>query len=182
MEKNALILIDMVNDFVTGKLKCDRAKAIIPNLQKLVESARKNNVPVIYANDAHEEGDIELSVWGEHAMKGTKEAEVIPELEPHENDIIIEKTTYSAFYNTNLEDELRNRGVENLVVTGLHTNICDRHTSADAFFRGFRVTLVEDAAEAFDEKSHAEGVEYIKTNYGSRIVKTDDLLREWENS
>jgi nicotinamidase-related amidase len=63
--KAAVIVIDMLNDFVTGKLEAKRAKHIIPNLKRLVEAARKNNVPVIYSNDAHYPQDVEVTrKWG----------------------------------------------------------------------------------------------------------------------
>jgi nicotinamidase-related amidase len=57
MVDKAIILVDMLNDFVTGKLECERAERIIPNLQELVEVARMKNVPVVYSNDAHYEND-----------------------------------------------------------------------------------------------------------------------------
>ena len=52
----AVVVIDMLNDFVTGKLEVKRTKYIIPNLKRLVEAARANNVPVVYSNDAHYRG------------------------------------------------------------------------------------------------------------------------------
>ena len=79
----------MLNDFVTGKLEAKRAQRIIPNLNRLVETARENKVPVIYSNDAHYPQDVEVTrKWGNHAIKGTKGAEVIPELNPTEIDYI----------------------------------------------------------------------------------------------
>jgi nicotinamidase-related amidase len=69
----------MLNDFVTGDLKCERANCIIPKLKKLVEAARKHGIPVIYSNDAHYPQDVEVvAKWGKHAIKGTKGAETIP--------------------------------------------------------------------------------------------------------
>ena len=104
MENKAIIIIDMLNDFVTGKLEAKRAKHIIPNLKRLVEAARKNKVPVIYSNDAHYPQDVEVTrKWGKHAIKGTKGAEVIPELKPAEKDYVVEKRTYSSFYETGLD-------------------------------------------------------------------------------
>ncbi len=83
MEKNktAILVVDMLNDFVTGALKCDRGLAVVPNIAKLLQGARKAGVSVIFCNDAHVKGiDRELKLWGEHAIAGTKGAEVIPEL------------------------------------------------------------------------------------------------------
>ena len=93
-----MILVDMLNDFVNGKLEVKRTKYIIPNLQRLVEAARRNDVPVIYSNDAHYPQDPEVvEKWGKHAIKGTKGAEVISELKPSEKHYIVEKRTYSGF-------------------------------------------------------------------------------------
>ena len=82
MDKNktAILVVDMLNDFVTGALKCDRGLAIVPKTAELLDSARKNGIPVIFSNDAHLKGiDHELKLWGDHAIAGTKGAEVIPE-------------------------------------------------------------------------------------------------------
>lgn len=178
-KSEAVLVIDMLNDFVTGKLRCERADRIIPNLKKFLAEARKQEVPVIYSGDAHLKEDFELSVWGEHAMKGTKSAEVIPELKPEESDYVFEKRTYSAFFETGLDQHLRSLNVTKLYITGLHTNICDRHTSADAFFRGYNLVIVQDCVDAFDEKAHAEGLEYLKTNYGAEIKTVEEVIKAW---
>ena len=110
MAKTAVILVDMLNDFVTGALTCERAVAIVPQLEKLVAEARKKDVTVIYSNDSHLKGiDRELELWGDHAIAGTPGAEVIPELTPQEGDFVIPKRRYSGFFQTDLQlllDEL----------------------------------------------------------------------------
>lgn len=104
MNNKAVIIIDLLNDFVTGDLKSDRAERVIPKLKKLIEAARKHNIPVIYSNDAHYPHDVEVvEKWGKHAIKGTKGAEIIPQLKPTEKDYIVEKRTYSGFYETGLD-------------------------------------------------------------------------------
>ena len=61
----AILVVDMLNDFVTGALKCERGLAIVPKLTKLLDSARKSGVKVIFCNDAHVKGvDHELKLWG----------------------------------------------------------------------------------------------------------------------
>jgi nicotinamidase-related amidase len=177
---DAVLVIDMLVDFVTGKLRCERASRIIPNIKKLLEAARRHGMLVVYVGDAHLKGDKELELWGEHAMAGTRGAEVIPELEPWEGDYVLGKRTYSAFHETGLDMLLRSRGVDRVIITGLHTNICDRHTAADAFFRGYRIVVVEDGVEAFTEKDHLEGLEYLRKIYGAGVKKTEDVIREWE--
>lgn len=173
---SAILVIDMLNDFVTGKLKCDRAKNIIPNLKKLIEFAREKKVPVIYCNDSHLSVDGELKLWGPHAIRGTEGAQVISELKPDENDFIVNKRTYSAFFETGLDPLLRDLGVDTVIITGLHTNICDRHTAADAFFRGYKIVVAKDAVEAFTEKDQVEGLEYLKANYKASIKTVNEII------
>ncbi len=178
--KMAVIVIDMLKDFVEGSLKCERAKRIIPNLKLLLEEARKKGVPVIYSNDFHRPGvDEEFSLWGPHAVMGTEGAEVIEELKPADTDFIVPKRRYSGFFATDLDILLRELKVDTVAITGLHSNICVKHTSADAFFRGYRVVVPEDGVESFTEEDHRWGLEYIKKNYGGRIVTVSDLIKEF---
>ena len=174
----AVLVVDMLNDFVTGKLKCERAQPIIPNIRRLNNAARKNDVEVIFVNDAHLPTDYELKVWGPHAMKGTPGARVIPELKPKKIDHVIEKRTYSGFYETGLDPLLRDLDVKNLYLTGLHTHMCARHTAADAFFRKYGLVAVEDGLQAFTEKDHQEGLAYFP-NYNAKVKKTDEIIGEW---
>lgn len=179
-----MIIIDMLNDFVTGELRAERASMVIQPLRKLVEAARKHGIPVIYSNDAHYLGDFEVvHKWGGHAIKGTPGAEVIPELEPKKQDFIVEKRTYSGFYETGLEPLLRSLykggGVKTVVLGGLHTNICVRHTSADAFFRGYKIVVAEDGVEAFTEEAHREGLKYLKDVYNAETKKVDEIIKKF---
>jgi len=180
MPKKAVIIIDMLNDFVTGDLKCERAERIIPNLKRLIEAAREKGVPVIYANDAHYPEDFEVvRRWGKHAIKGTPGAEVIPELKPAEKDYIIEKRTYSGFFETGLDSLLRSLGVETVILCGLHTHICVRHTAADAFFRGYKIVIAKDGVESFTEKDHVEGLNYLRDVYGAELKSVDEIIGEF---
>ena len=179
MTGKAILVIDMLNDFITGSLKCDRAKKVIPNIKKLVEDARKHNIPIIYCNDAHLKVDSELKKWGEHAIKGSKGAQIIPELEPNENDYVLEKRTYSSFYETGLDTLLRNLSINAVIITGIHTNMCDRHTAADAFFRGYRIIVASDGVEAFTAKDHVEGLEYMKNVYNAEIKSVDEIINDF---
>lgn len=180
--REAVLVVDMVNDFVYGKLKTERAQWIIPNIRRLLEAARKTGRPAVYVGDAHLPTDPEIPVWGEHAMKGTEAAQTIPELAPQSGDHVLEKRTYSAFHETGLDLLLRGLGVDTVVITGLHTNICDRHTAADAFHRGYRVVVPEDCVQALSDEDHRSGIEYLKMAYGARITSADQLTAEWERA
>ncbi len=191
--KSALIVIDLANDFVyPGGVIADaggaeyqsKAQAIIPTLKRLTAAARKAGITVVYATDAHTTGDAELRKWPPHAMKGSREAEVVSDLAPEPGDVVLEKTTYSPFVSTDLDRELKARGIERLYVTGLHTDCCARHTSGDAFQRGYDLVWVTDALQAFSDEAHQAGLEYFKTWYATepdrQLRTTDQLVTEWE--
>ncbi|MEM0253420.1 MAG: isochorismatase family cysteine hydrolase [Candidatus Bathyarchaeia archaeon] len=185
LERMCILIIDMLNDFVTGSLKCERAQRIIPNLRRLVEAARKFSVPIIYCNDAHYPVDFEVvNRWGVHALKGSEGAEVIPELKPTEKDFIVEKRVYSSFYETGLDPLLRSlyngEGVKTVVLCGLHTNICVRHTAADAFFRGYRIVVAKDGVEAFTQEDHEQGLRYLEYVYNAKLMSVDEIIEEME--
>ncbi|MBC7343451.1 MAG: cysteine hydrolase [Clostridia bacterium] len=180
MAKKAVIVIDMLNDFVTGSLKCDRAQRIILPLKRLIESARAKGIPVIYSNDQHYKGiDKELSLWGDHALAGTKGAEVIEELRPAEGDFIIPKRRYSGFFQTDLHLLLRELGVDTLIITGLHANMCVRHTSADAFYWGYHILIPRDGTEAFTEEDYVGGLDYLAKVYGAEITSVEEIIKEF---
>jgi len=177
--KTALIVVDMLNDFVTGVLKCERASRIIPNIQRLLDFARKKGVPVIYANDTHLLGvDKEFEIWPPHAVVGTKGAEVIDELKPVQGDYIIQKRRYSAFYGTDLDLLLRELYVDTLILVGLVTNVCIQHTAADAFFRGYQIIVPEDCVETLTEEAQKSGIEYLKMIYGCKITNVHELMKK----
>jgi len=181
MPGSAVLVVDMLNDFVIGTLKCERANRIILNIKKLVEKAREKGVPVIYVNDAHlPKGDKEFNVWGVHAVKGTKGAEVIEKLKPRGSDFVVDKRRYSGFYETALDSLLRELDVDTVILVGIHTNCCIKHTAADAFFRGYKIKVPENAVEAFSDKEHKFGLEYMKKFYHATITDVKKILGEME--
>lgn len=190
--RSAVLVIDMANDFIHpggviadagGAEYQERARAIIPRLGRLLEAAREAGVPVIYATDAHLPGDSELRKWPPHAMKGTRQAEIVEELRPVEGDFVLEKQTYSPFLSTDLESILQQNGVNRLYVAGLHTDCCARHASGDAFQKGFDLVWVTDALQAFTDEAHEAGLEYFKAWYATdpdrQLQTTDQVVAEW---
>ncbi len=176
-EKTVILVVDMLNDFVTGALACDRGKAIVPKTAELLKAARENNVPVVFCNDAHLKGiDHELKLWGDHAIVGTEGAQVIPELELCEKDYVVPKRRYSGFFHTDLELLLKELGTETVIMTGLHAHMCVRHTSADAYCLGYEVVVASDATDSFTEQDYISGIEYLKTVYGAKVFKVDELI------
>lgn len=179
-DRTAVIIVDMLNDFVTGSLRCDRAQRIIPPMQKLVSEARAKGVYVIYSNDAHIKGiDKELELWGDHAIAGTPGAQVISEIAPAEGDFVIPKRRYSGFYGTDLEILLDELNVNTVIITGLHAHMCVRHTAADAYYRGYNIIVPTDGVESFTEEDYLAGIKYLKEVYGAQLTTVDDLVKQF---
>ncbi|HXY30435.1 MAG TPA: isochorismatase family cysteine hydrolase [Gemmatimonadaceae bacterium] len=191
--RSAVIVIDLANDFVHaggtiadagGPAYQQRAKGIIPKLAKLLAGARDNDILVVYTTDAHTPADDELRKWPPHAMAGTPQASIVAELAPHPGDVVLPKRTYSPFVSTEIDRILRERGITRLYITGLHTDCCARHTSGDAFQRGYDLVWVTDALDAFTEDAHRSGLEYFKAWYATdekaQFKTVDQLLKEWQ--
>ena len=179
-KKTAILVVDMLNDFVTGALKCERGLAIVPKTAELLNAARKHGVKVIFCNDAHIKGvDHELKLWGEHAIAGTPGAQVIPELNVCDADYIVPKRRYSGFFHTDLDLLLRELGVDTVIMTGLHTHMCVRHTSADAYCLGYNVVVASDATDSFTQEDYDGGIKYLKEVYGARVATVDELIKEF---
>lgn len=189
----ALVLIDMAHDFVDeggvianagGADYRRRARAIVPNLERLVEAARATGVTVIYATDSHTPEDVELRKWPPHAMRGTHWAEILPEIAPQDGDIVLPKTTYSAFTSTDIDAILEDRSINTIYMTGLHTDCCCRHTSGDAFQKGYDLVWVTDALQAFTEEAHQGGLDYYKMYYATdpdrQFKRTDEVTASWQ--
>ncbi len=190
--KCAIILVDMARDFVEeggfianagGAEYREKAKAILPPLAKMLDAARNAGVTVVYSTDCHNPDDLEMRKWPPHSMKGTEWAEIVSELEPQNGDLMIPKTTYSGFQSSNMEDQLRSRGIETLYITGLHTDCCCRHTSGDAFQKGFGLVWVTDALQAFTDEAHESGLEYYKAWYATdpdeQFKTSDQVVADW---
>jgi nicotinamidase-related amidase len=178
----AVLVNDMLDDFVHGSLRSNRAFQIVPKLRTLLDAARANDIPIFYCNDEHEISDPEIKIWGPHAIKSTPGSRVIHELEPQTTDFIVSKRSYGSFDNTNLERLLRTiyrgQGANTLIITGIHTHICVKHTAYGGFIRGFNIIILEDSVTAFTKENHRSGLQYIKENYGATIKRTSQLLKE----
>lgn len=174
----ALIVVDMLRDFVDGTLANPRAQQIVEPVGRLLDHARREGWVVVFSNDAHEPDDPELAVWGEHAMAGTLGAEVIEELRPlpGERELVSPKRAYGAFDGTGLDERLRALGVDEVVIAGQHTHICVRHTAYGALIRGYAIAIPRDAVCAFEGVAEEEALDYLHDVYGARITTVDELV------
>ena len=177
--KTAVIIIDMINDFVSGAFKNKRASKIIPSIKVLLDHARKQKVLVIYATDAHLPGiDPEFSVWGRHAETGSWGAEIVDELKPRKGDFRVYKRKYSAFQGTDLDQLLRELKVDTVILAGVVTDICIQHTAADAFFRGYKIVVPKDCVEAVDAPTQEAAIRFLRKAYGPEITTSKELLKK----
>lgn len=175
--KCALVVIDELGNPEGGMLESVLLQPTL-NTAKLAEAARANDIPVIFTNDAHIKGlDRELDLWGEHGIAGTEEAQTSPQLKLQKGDFVIEKRRYSAFFQTGLRLLLDELGVDTLICCGFDTNICVRHTVADAYFNNFNVIVVGDATATFLVGDQEDGLEYMKTCYAAKVVSTGEAQK-----
>jgi nicotinamidase-related amidase len=182
--KTALVVLDMLNDFVDGTLANPAAEPIIETIDRLADAARdRDDWVVVYANDAHKAGDVEFEVFGEHALAGSPGAEVVPALTPEGDDIVVPKRFYSAFTETDLDATCRVHNIGKMVIVGQHTNCCCRHTTYDAFLRGIEVAVVSDATCMFEpmtgdryDDAQQEALSYLATFYNSQVLEAAALL------
>jgi nicotinamidase-related amidase len=177
--RRALVVIDMLEDFVHGALANPNALGIISGIAELADAIRTEGGLVVFANDAHLPGDYEEALWGQHALAGTPGAAVIAELAPKEADIILPKRFYGSFYETGLDSILRQNGIAGIVLAGQHTNTCVRHTAYEAFCRGYAISVSDDCVAMFGDmtaeeylKAQGEALAYLAGTYGVTVVST----------
>jgi nicotinamidase-related amidase len=144
----ALVIVDMLWDFVDGRLANPAATPTIERIGALAKAARRRKDWMV-VNDAHHPGDVELRLFGEHAMVGTPGAQVVEELVPAGGDIVVPERYYSAFTQIDLAATCLVQDVGRVVIVGQHTDCCVRHTSYDAFLGGFEVVVPADATAVF---------------------------------
>lgn len=192
-------------------LALERGMLLVPRIRKLQEAFVRAGLPVIYATDRHLEGDYELMKWGPHSMKGTRGSEIVEGLV--KNDVLVlernwkpsdlrrvkksqlvfevEKGSYSGFTDNggkptaldSLLKRLRFKPGDELYITGVHTNCCDKHTAADAWFRGYVPVMVKDCTDAFDDPEgklgmgHERALSYESYWYNAEVESSVEVAR-----
>jgi nicotinamidase-related amidase len=170
--KKALIIIDLLNDFVSegAPMAVPNINTIIGPIKGEIEKARRGNYPVIFLCDCHDEDDREFKLFPPHARKGTAGANVIDELKPEGTDILVRKSSFSGFYDTVLDETLKKLSVGKLIITGTVTNICVLYTAIDAIMRGYEVDIVEDAVIGLNETDHKYALGQMRDLFKINIV------------
>lgn len=175
LNKTAVIVVDMQNDFGAKGGMFDRAgidisgiRAVVPRVQAALTAARAASLPIIYLKmafkpDMSDAGPVTAPNLIKHAplrvgrvvtapdgspsrilIRDTWNTDIIPELRPEADDTVVYKSRFSGFYRTDLDDVLKRRGVEALIVTGCTTSVCVESTVRDAMFRDYSCIVLED--------------------------------------
>ncbi len=176
--KKALLVIDVQNEYFTGKLKVTYPNDSLDNILKVMEHARENNMLIIIVQHTGNNGHT--------FIKNSNEWEIHPSILKKSYDYIIEKTKPSSFYNTNLEEILKKENVEGLVISGYMTQMCCDTTARDAFHKGYEVEFLSDATGTIDVSNEVGTISsknlhlaaLIAQSLGfSKVVSTEEWIR-----
>ncbi|SER40992.1 cysteine hydrolase family protein [Salisediminibacterium halotolerans] len=182
----ALIVIDYTNDFVAdnGVLSCgEPGQAIDGRLAELMALFIDTEDYIVLAADKHEQDDRyhpERLLFPPHNLTGTSGRELYGEFGQFVNRLDqnqqsfyywMDKTRYSAFAGTDLELKLRERGITELHLTGVCTDICVLHTAVDAYNKGFDIVVHKDAVASFDETGHEWALNHFANTLGAQVVE-----------
>ncbi|MFC1474921.1 cysteine hydrolase family protein [bacterium] len=173
MSKKALLVIDMLNDFVDpeGALYVgDTVKNIIPEIQKKIAQYRSDKDQIIYVCDNHDEDDREFELFPKHGVAGSRGAEIYKDFRPEPDDIIIHKKRFSSFYNTKLDEVISENDIDTLELMGVCTNICILYTCADAHDRDLKVIVDRRCVDTFDRSAHEFALKEMDRVLGAKII------------
>lgn len=204
LDRTALIVVDMQNAFASvggmldlAGIDVRPARDVIANASLVVEAARRAHLPVVYLTigyppDLSTAGGVdspnpqkELALClmrerpelrGKLLTFGTWDFEIVPELAPSPGDVVIVKSRYSGFFGTALDSVLRSRGVRNLLMVGIASNVCVESTLRDAYFLEYWPVMVADATMPAGSRAIQEATEYnVKTFFGW-VANSEDLV------
>lgn len=160
VKKSALMVIDMQKFFLNPEsptFTCGGV-AVLPNIKKLIKAFRSAGRPVIFTRHVHHPDKLDAGImgwwWEGMCKEGTEESEVHDEIKPLPGEKQILKHRYSAFYNTDLETILRCLKIEDLVISGIMTNMCCESTARAAYYRDYRIFFLADGTGSINEEMH----------------------------
>jgi nicotinamidase-related amidase len=177
---SALLVVDMQMFFLdpaSPTYTCG-GPAALPAIKRLVTAFRAAGRPVIFTQHVHHPSGSDLGImdwwWEGRCLQGSEASEIHSELGPLSGEKIIIKHRYSAFYNTDLETVLRCLRIEDLVISGIMTNLCCESTARDAYFRDYRVFIPADGTGTITEEMHLASL--LNMAFGFAFVTTGDRL------
>jgi nicotinamidase-related amidase len=185
-DSTAVVVVDMQNGFChpDGSLYAPASEEAIEPVQAVLEAGREAGTSVVFTRDVHPPEQFdgnhyydESDRWGEHVLEGSWEAEIVSDLEVREEDHVVVKHTYDAFYRTDLEGHLDTHGIDDLLICGTLANVCVLHTAGSAGLRDYRPVVVRDAL-GFIEEGHREyAVEHADWLFGESTTLADVEFR-----
>jgi isochorismate hydrolase len=173
MNRAAVLLIDC-QEYFRGLLA-----PILDNITEVIRAAREAQIPLFFTQHGHssDEGPNMLGAWwADIIMKDTPEAQLVPELGITKSDTIIPKNTYSAFHKTHLEKQLRDMGIQDLILGGVMTNLCCETSARDAFVRNFRVFFLADGTSTTDPDFHLATLRNLSFGFAT-LITCDQLVK-----
>jgi nicotinamidase-related amidase len=178
--KTALVVIDLQKGIIAQQTKPYLAQDVIANASKLVDSFRKNDMPVFLVHVMITKETM-LKVLSDESFLSSLSpspdwSEFVPEMSPTSKDIVITKRQWGAFYGTDLELQLRRRGMNTIVLCGISTDFGVESTARFAYEYGFQQIFAEDAMASRSEEQHNAAVNFIFKRIG-RVRKTDEILK-----
>lgn len=170
----ALIVIDMQNFFHRI------VRPILGNILRVIQSCRKGNVPIIFTQHGHTDPDRDGGLlgqwWGQMIISGTEDWKFIPEIKVESKDIILPKKRYSAFFETDLDKILRSRGVKDVIISGVMTNLCCETTARDAFMRDYRVFVLIDGTATGRSELHLASLKNLGFGF-AHLLTCEELIQ-----
>jgi nicotinamidase-related amidase len=177
---SALLVVDMQMFFLdpaSPTFTCGGV-AILPAVQRLIAAFRRARRPVIFTRHVHHPGDLDAGImgwwWEGKCLEGSPESEIHADLAPMSGEKVVLKHRYSAFYNTDLETVLRCLKVDDIVVSGIMTNMCCESTARDAYYRDYRVFLPADGTGSICEEMHLASL--LNLAFGFAYVTTCEAI------
>lgn len=178
--KTALVIIDLQRGIASRETAPHSATHVVGNAAKLVHAFRSAQLPIVFVRVSFgASGADALKPIVDEAMQFPPPAagwdELVPELGAQSGDVIVTKRNWGAFYGTDLDLQLRRRGVQRIAICGIATHIGVESTARDAYERAYPLLFIEDAMAAMSAEEHAHALRYIFPRMGI-IRSTSDVL------
>lgn len=205
LEKSAVLVVDMQNAFASrggmldiAGVDISDASRVVNSIKAMLDAARRANVPVVYLEmgykpDLSNSGGPNSPNWhkelamslmncnpelkGKLLTEGTWDFEIVKDLEPEPQDLVIIKTRYSGFAGTTLDSQLRTRGIRYLFFVGIATNVCVESTLRDAYFQDYWPILIADGVMQAGPASLHEATLFNVENFFGWTIRAEEFVR-----
>jgi nicotinamidase-related amidase len=174
----ALLVTDMQQYFLSPESHAfiPSAETIIPNINRLISHFLIKNYPVIFTKHINDEENAgNMKTWWQDMITPNSPSSSLSPLLLLSSSLILKKPQYDAFYQTNLEQLLKDAGIDTLIICGVMTNLCCETTLRSAFMRGFNAIMPVDTTAAYRREYHIST--FINLSFGfCPLFTTDDII------